>query len=112
MKTLFVLLMTGFALNGFASSSQDKGQSFEVKVTKKGFEPSSIKAKSHHDVTLRVTRTTDSTCAKKINVPSKKISLDLPLNKEIDVQLGKLEKGDIRFGCGMSMMVGGVVSVE
>ena len=50
--------------------------------------------------------------AKQIQVPSKKVKLDLPLNKSVQVDLGKLEKGEIRFGCGMNMMAGGRILVN
>jgi len=84
----------------------------EVSVTDEGFQPSEIKVEAGQELTLRVKRTTDSTCAKKITVPSRKLKVDLPLGKAVDVKLGKLEKGSVKFGCGMGMMVGGVVIVE
>lgn len=84
----------------------------EVAVTDEGFQPSEIKLEAGQEMTLRVKRTTDKTCAKKITVPSRKIKLDLPLNQAVDVKLGKLEKGSVKFGCGMGMMVGGVVIAE
>jgi plastocyanin domain-containing protein len=44
-------------------------------------------------------------------VPSKKLKVDLPLNKPTEVKLGKLAKGEIRFACGMGMS-GGKIIVE
>ncbi len=44
----------------------------KVTVTKKGFEPSSIKVAAQTPVVLEVTRKTDSTCAKKISVADKR----------------------------------------
>lgn len=61
---------------------------------------------------MKTTRKTDETCATEIQVPSKKITKKLPLNKTVTVNLGRLEKGEIRFGCGMNMMVGGIISVK
>lgn len=103
------LTMSGIA---YAKAEKVKEQVFEVKVTKKGYEPSSIDAKAGQPVTLVITRTTDSTCARKITVPEKNISKDLPLEEPIRISLGKLEKGEIRFGCGMNMMVGGVITAK
>lgn len=60
-------------------------------------------------VILDVTRSTDDTCSKQIQIPSKNIKLDLPLNKTLKIDLGSLEKGEIRFGCGMDMMDSGKI---
>ena len=83
-----------------------------LEVTEKGFVPSSIKIKPGTDVTLEVTRKTDATCSTEILVPSKKINKKLPLNETVIVSLGKLEKGEIQFGCGMNMMEGGKILVR
>lgn len=87
-------------------------QIIDVAVTEDGFVPPSINAPAGRDLTLRVTRKTDNTCALKIQVPSKKLKIALPLNKPVDLKIGKLEKGKISFGCGMGMMIGGVILVE
>ncbi|MGE3681023.1 MAG: cupredoxin domain-containing protein [Bdellovibrionales bacterium] len=84
----------------------------DLAVTESGFEPKSIDVKPGSDVVLNVTRKTDTTCAKQIQVPSKNVKVDLPLNKPVTVALGKLEKGEIKFGCGMSMMEGGKILVK
>ena len=86
-------------------------QKFIVEVTEKGFVPSSIKVTPGTDVTLSVTRKTDATCSKEIQIPKKKVKLDLPLNQTVEVALGKLDKGEIKFGCGMNMMEGGKILV-
>lgn len=80
-----------------------------MEVTEKGFQPSSINVKPATDVTLNITRKTNSTCATQIKVPSNKITEDLPLNKEIKVHLGKLNKGEVRFSCGMDMVTGVII---
>ena len=83
-----------------------------LSVTESGFEPNSVNVKPGVPVILKITRKTDSTCATKIQIPSKKIKKELPLNKEVKVEVGKLEKGEIRFGCGMGMMAGGKIFVR
>ncbi len=85
-------------------------QTISVKVTDKGFEPSEIKAKAGNQVILKITRTTDATCATMIQFKEKKIKKDLPLNKEVSVELGTLSKGDIRFACGMDMISGHIIA--
>ena len=97
---------------GGTVQAKDVSQTIELAVTENGFEPKSIDVKPGTDVTLKVTRKTDSTCANQVQVPLKKIKVDLPLNKTVSVALGKLEKGEIRFGCGMNMMEGGRISIR
>lgn len=92
--------------------AKESPQTFEVSVTEKGFEPSELKAKPGVPVILRVTRKSDSTCSTQIQVPAKKIKMDLPLNQTVEVALGSLAKGEIRFGCGMNMMQGGQILVQ
>ena len=107
MKILLLCLASFFATQaGFAAKSDLKNQSIEIQVTEKGFEPSSIDVKPGSSITLVVTRKTDSTCATEIQVPSKKIKKSLPLNQAVKIDLGKLDKGEIRFGCGMNMVSG------
>lgn len=108
MKHLLLGLLTLASVSPAAAADQR----IEIKVTEEGFVPSSIDVTPGSTVTLDVTRTTDSTCSTQIQVPSKKIKKDLPLNKSVQIALGKLEKGEIRFGCGMNMMDGGKINVK
>jgi plastocyanin domain-containing protein len=89
-----------------------KTKVIEVMVTDKGFEPSSIDVTKGETVALRVTRKSESTCATQVQVPSLKLKKDLPLNQPVTIDLGKVASGEIRFGCGMGMMMGGVVHVN
>ncbi len=89
-----------------------KSQVVDIKVTEKGFEPNSIKVKADEAVILKILRTTDSTCATSIQIPDRKIKKDLPLNKSVTIALGKLKKGEVRFGCQMNMMDSGTIISE
>ena len=102
----FILVCTGVV------AAAEKAEIVEVSVTAEGFVPSAIDVKPGKSVILNVTRKTDSTCATQIQVPSKKIKKSLPLNQMVSVDLGKLEKGEIRFGCGMNLMAGGRILVN
>ena len=95
-----------------AGTSASALETVQLEVTEKGFVPSQINVKPGADVVLEVTRKTDNTCSTEIQVPSKKINEKLPLNKTVTIALGKLEKGEIRFGCGMNMMDGGKILVR
>lgn len=106
------LMLLGLSFTFAMAKETPKAQVVDVSVTESGFEPGSIKVKPGEPVTLLVTRKTDSTCATQIQVPTKHVKKDLPLNKPVRIELGKLEKGEIRFGCGMQMMMGGKIFVE
>lgn len=110
-KTLTIAFL---ALAAFNVNAADKtnSQVVELSVTEKGFEPSTVDVGPGKSVTLNITRKTDSTCAVQVQIPSKKIKKALPLNQVVSIELGKLEKGEIRFGCGMNMMEGGKILVK
>lgn len=103
MKYIIGLSMFLFMFSSYAKT-------YTMKVTDKGFEPSSINVSKNEDVVLNVTRLTDSTCAMQITVPSLKLTKDLPLNKEVTLKLGRVTQDKVKFGCGMGMMLGGVVT--
>lgn len=100
-----LIALSGLAIQGHAQ----RPSIIPLTINEKGFQPSSIDVKPGTDVTLRVLRTTDATCAKQLQVPDKKVKVDVPLNKPVDVKIGKLDKGEIRFGCGMDMMLSGMI---
>jgi plastocyanin domain-containing protein len=110
MKILFIAAAITLQVFNLANASTNK-QTINVAVTEKGFEPSSLKASPGQDISLAVTRKTDSTCAKEILFPSQKIKKELPLNKTVTINLGKLKKGEVSFSCGMNM-VSGVINVQ
>ncbi len=113
MKTLLTLtlMLTSFTLSA-ATAKKEEVQNFKMTVTDKGFEPSELKVKPDIPVVLHITRKTNGTCAREIEVPAKKLKVDLPMDKEVAVNVGKLSKGTIKFGCSMEMMVGGVMFVQ
>jgi plastocyanin domain-containing protein len=110
MKYAMALLVGIIGLGApYAAHAKSNHQVIELQVTEKGFEPNQIDVKPGTDVTLKVTRKTDSTCATAISIPSLKVKKDLPLNKSVSVDLGKLDKGEVRFACGMDMVSGHII---
>lgn len=96
-----------------AGPTNQKSQNIDLLITEKGFEPKQIDVKPGTDVTLKVTRKTDQTCSTEVQIPSKGIKkTTLPLNKPVTIALGTLEKGEIRFDCGMDMMDSGRINVR
>ena len=105
-------LIMGLLLLSGSQVQAGETQKISIEVTEKGFVPSSIDVKPGTDVTLMVTRKTDATCSTEIHVPSQNVKMSLPLNQTVTVALGKLDKGEIRFGCGMNLMEGGKILVR
>ena len=108
MKVLVLL----FALISTVAVAKDAPNEYKMLVTDNGFEPSSLKVKAGTPMTLKITRKTNGTCAREITVPSQKLRVDLPLDKEVTVKIAALKKGEVKFGCAMSMMIGGVMFAE
>lgn len=107
MKQAIVALILFLGLQPLmAAPSSAKIQAVELQVTEKGFEPSRVDVNPGIPVVLKITRKTDATCATQIKIPTMKIKKDLPLNKAVSIEVGKLEKGEIRFACGMDMITG------
>ncbi len=104
-----ILLALNFQTALAAQSTTVNQQVIRLEVTEKGFEPSSLHAKPNLSVILQITRKTDATCATAISIPDKKLKVDLPLNKTVEVKLGKLKNGTLRFACGMNMMDGAIL---
>jgi plastocyanin domain-containing protein len=99
----FVIFITPIV---YANSNANAKKLVELTVTEEGFQPNKIDVKAGDDVTLKITRKTENTCATAIKIPAKKIKADLPLNKTVTIEVGKLQKGEIRFSCGMDMITG------
>ncbi len=109
MKCLILLSALFISGNTFAKSAVNE---FKMTVTDKGYEPSTLKVTPGKPVVIKITRKTNATCAREITVPSQKLKVDLPLDKEVTVKIAALEKGEVKFGCAMDMMIGGVMLVQ
>jgi plastocyanin domain-containing protein len=83
----------------------------EMKITEKGFEPQNIRVKSGEPVVLTITRTTDVTCGTEIVIDEYKVNEKLPLNQPVTVTFTPTKAGELRYGCAMKKMVGGVIKV-
>ncbi len=83
----------------------------ELAVTDKGFEPTRIPAKAGVPLILAITRKTDATCAKEILFQGQEAKTDLPLNQTVKVTYTPKVSGEVKFGCAMGMMIGGVLAV-
>jgi plastocyanin domain-containing protein len=111
MKHIIVILIMTVTLNVTADELKNTTVAV-IAVTKKGFEPNEVSAPPGNQVILKITRKTKATCATEIQIPKLNIKKDLPLDQEVTIDLGKLQKGQINFGCGMSMMEAGIINIK
>lgn len=110
---IFVLMFALVSTLSFAKDApKAAANEFKMLVTENGYEPSTLKVQAGKPVTLKITRKTNATCAREITVPSQKLKVDLPLDKEVTVKLASLQKGEVKFGCAMDLMIGGVIFAE
>jgi plastocyanin domain-containing protein len=95
--------------SGPAASETSAAKTVAVAVDGNGFTPSKINVKQNQDVTLRFTRTTDATCAKKVVFPELKLTEPLPLNEAVDIKVPSERARTLAFQCGMGMYKSAVV---
>jgi plastocyanin domain-containing protein len=81
-------------------------------VTEKGFEPSHIELRKGEPVELVITRTIDATCAREIVIDEYGIHTPLPLDTAVTVQFTPTRSGQLKYGCAMNKMIGGILSIE
>ncbi len=81
-------------------------------VTDKGFEPQNLRVRKGEPVTLTITRTSDATCATDIVIDEYDIKAPLPLREAVSVQFTPKQSGELKYGCAMQKMVGGIIRVE
>lgn len=103
--TIFVSTQSTFA-------AETTPRTVQLSVTEKGFEPKSVNVKKGEPLKLIITRKTEQTCAKEIVVKDYKIQRELPLNTPVEVTFTPDKAGKLNYGCGMGMMISGVLMVE
>ncbi len=109
-KTLIGILAVGGLTSPALAGS--KAQLIEMSVTDKGFEPAAVEVKKGKPVTLVITRKTDATCAKEIVIDEHKVHTKLPLNRPVKVTFTPKKSGELKYGCAMDKMIGGVLKIE
>ena len=92
-----------------AAPIEVKGRRVEVTAGANGFTPKNVAVKKGEATTLVFTRTTDETCATEVVFPEIKLKKDLPLNKQVAVELPVETARTLAFECGMGMFKSAVV---
>ena len=114
MKMLALTLAASLLVGGtaLAKDAPAKEQVVDMQVTGEGFVPASVKVKKDQPVVLKITRKTDKTCATEIEIDEHGISQKLPLNETVAVKFTPKATGQLKYGCAMGKMIGGVLTVE
>jgi plastocyanin domain-containing protein len=115
MSTISRTLLALLALTSALACGEPKpplANEVTMTVTDKGFEPQNLRVEKGKPVTLHITRTSAATCATEIVVDDPKINTPLPLNQAVTVSFTPQRTGELKYGCAMQKMIGGVISVE
>lgn len=94
---------------GFATRSMAAGQeprTIQLSVTENGFEPARIRVVKGQPLKLVVTRKTDNTCAKEIEIHDANVRAELPLNTPATLAFTPTVDGELKYACGMNMLTG------
>lgn len=103
-------LAVAFAvLPSAAAANSAREQKVNITVTKKGFEPATVKVKAGQPVRLLVTRKEQRTCATELVLKAHGIHQKLPLGKTVEVRFTPKSAGTLRYACAMDMIAGNVV---
>ncbi len=94
-----------------AAAAAPGGDRVIVRVTDEGFVPARIPAKKGVPLTLVITREVGKTCATEIQFDGQPGTTELPIGKSVEVTYTPSRTGDVKFGCAMGMMIGGVIAV-
>jgi plastocyanin domain-containing protein len=84
----------------------------KMEVTPDGYVPANLKVKKGEPLELRITRTTNDTCATEILIEGTSINAPLPYKEEVIVRWTPEKTGAVKYGCHMEMMISGVLMVE
>lgn len=101
--------LAGMSAPAGAAPAANREQRIAITVTKKGFEPASIRLKAGQPVRLVVTRKVERTCATEIVIKGLGINQPLPLNKTVEVRFTPKAAGTLRYACAMDMIAGSLI---
>lgn len=80
-----------------------------IRVTSRGYSPSSIRLRKGIATEMIFIRTTDLTCGTELRIPAYGISRSLPLNEKVTVSFTPAKTGTVKITCGMDMFRGALI---
>lgn len=80
-----------------------------IAANENGYVPDRIPGKPGEKLKLQFTRTVEGECLSQLKMPDGK-TVDLPMNKAVDVEVTVPTDGEIKFACGMDMFSGVIVA--
>ncbi len=95
-----------------AFGADAKEQVVALQVTRACFVPAEVKVKAGQPVALKITRTEQRTCGTEIVIAEHGVDAKLPLNEPVAVRFTPKKSGELRYGCAMNKMIGGVLTVQ
>ncbi len=112
MKGIVAVLALAVAFAGLpvaTAAAPAKERKVNITVTKKGFEPASVRLKAGQPVVLSVTRKEQRTCATELVLKAHGIHQKLPLGKTVEIRFTPKSAGTLRYACAMDMIAGSLV---
>ena len=91
------------------TTNKDGVRRIEVTANTEGYKPEKITGAPGEKLVLVFTRTADSSCISQLVTPDKQ-TVDLPLNKPVEVAVTVPQTGSVGFACGMDMFHGTIVA--
>ena len=89
--------------------TRDGTRKVPIEATMDGYKPDKIPGKPGEKLILVFTRTAESECIEQLVTPDKQ-TVDLPMNKPVEVAVTVPQSGRVEFACGMNMYKGVVVA--
>jgi plastocyanin domain-containing protein len=81
----------------------------DVLANEKGYDPERIAGKPGEKLMLVFKRTVEGECLSQLKTPDGQ-TVELPMNKPVEVAVTVPDKGELTFACGMDMFKGTIIS--
>jgi plastocyanin domain-containing protein len=106
-----LLVVSSWGLAGCGGALRGGAERVRVEVTEAGFTPAVVTVHKGRPVVATFSRRAEQTCASDVVFRSLNRGYDLPLNKDVRVELTAAEIGDsLEFSCSMDMLHGMIVA--
>ena len=110
-RRLVVIALALMPMGGCAGSSPGTPSVVRVDVTDAGFTPATTQVRKGQPVVVVFARNAEQTCATDVVFPALHRGYDLPLHKEVRVELSAADIGDtLRFNCSGEVLHGQLVA--